>query len=200
MKNKEFLINVLFLSLLVVLVGILNIIDYEMDKHKEVSIVSYVSTVDEPVIDEDNKEEDPIVYDGLTMNELIDKLNRSLKSDLAGTGAFFAKYSLEYGVDPYLAVAISLHESGCNRKCDIKVTECNNVGGQKFKPACAPGSSYGKYDTLELGIKGFIRNIYVNYIAMGLDTPLLMQDKYVGTGSKTWAPKVEHYIELIKAA
>ena len=49
-----------------------------------------------------------IVYDGMTLNELTEKLNRSLKSTIAGKGDVFASYSLERGVDPYLAVSIML--------------------------------------------------------------------------------------------
>lgn len=209
MNNKNFIINILMLSSLVVLVGIFDYIDYRRGLAKE-SIKSQVLYVSNEVENqeenienqdlEEEVEENPIVFDGLTFDELVDKLNKVLKSDLTGTGYYYAKYALEYNVDPYLAVAISLHETGCNQKCSAKVVDCNNVGGQRFKPVCYAGGTYGKYDTLEHGIEGFIRNIYVNYIALGLNTPELMQDKYVGTGSKTWAPKVEIYINKIKNA
>ena len=58
-----------------------------------------------------------IVYDGMTMSELTEKLNRSLKSTIAGKGDIFASYSLERGVDPYLAVSIMLLETGCKWSC-----------------------------------------------------------------------------------
>ena len=61
------------------------------------------------------------VYEGMTIEELTDKLNRSLNSNVAGYGNLFATYSLEKGVDPYLAVAIMLHETGCKWKCSYKL-------------------------------------------------------------------------------
>ncbi len=193
MKNKEFVVNTLFVSTLIVLVAIFNFIDMKKNnKPEEETItnaqVGYV----------ENNEEKEIVWDGLTMDELVAKLDANLKSDLTGTGYLYAKYALQYGVDPYLAVGISLHETGCNSTCSAQVVDCNNVGGQRFQPACYAGGTYGKYDTLEEGIEGFVRNIYNNYFAMGLTTADAMQAKYVGTGSTSWAPKVNHYIEVIK--
>ena len=193
MKSKEFVVNTLFVSTLIVLVAIFNFIDMKKNnKPEEETItnaqVGYV----------ENNEEKEIVWDGLTMDELVAKLDANLKSDLTGTGYLYAKYALQYGVDPYLAVGISLHETGCNSTCSSQVVDCNNVGGQRFQPACYAGGTYGKYDTLEEGIEGFVRNIYNNYFAMGLTTADAMQAKYVGTGSTSWAPKVNHYIEVIK--
>ena len=59
------------------------------------------------------KEERIEVYEGMTYDELVEKLNRTLSSDLTNMGYAYATYSLELGVDPYLAVAISMHETGC---------------------------------------------------------------------------------------
>ncbi len=133
-----------------------------------------------------------VVYDGLTMEELVAKLNKNLKSTLAGKGNIYAKYSLEYGVDPYLAVAISLHETGCNNECSNLVKNKNNVGGMM-------GSSGAlTFSTLDEGIQKFIRNIKVNYYDYGLTTPEEMNPKYAA--SKTWATKVNKYIETIKAS
>lgn len=137
-----------------------------------------------------------IVYDGLTMDELAEKLDRSLKNELHGYGRLYAEYSLANGVDPYIAVAISLHETGCNGHCSNLMLSCNNVGGQKGSPTCG-SYGYRGFDTLEDGIKGFIDNLSKNYFGMGLNTPELMNHKYAG--STTWASKVNYYIETIKA-
>lgn len=137
-----------------------------------------------------------IVYDGLTMDQLAEKLNRSLKNELSGYGYLYASYSLENGVDPYIAVAISLHETGCNARCSNLMTSCNNVGGQKGSPTCGSGS-YKQFNTLEEGIKGYIDNLSRNYFGMGLNTPELMAKKYAQ--STSWASRVNSYIDTIKA-
>ena len=137
-----------------------------------------------------------IVYDGMTMSELTEKLNRSLKSTIAGKGDVFASYSLERGVDPYLAVSIMLLETGCNWSCSSLMRKCNNVGGQKGSPSC-DGDSYKSYPSLDEGIKGFIDNIADNYYAYGLTTPEAMNKKYAA--SDMWAIKVNNYISSVKA-
>ena len=97
---------------------------------------------------ENNVTKRVIVYDGMTMSELTEKLNRSLKSTIAGKGDIFASYSLERGVDPYLAVSIMLLETGCNWSCSSLMRKCNNVGGQKGSPSC-DGGSYKSYPSLD---------------------------------------------------
>ncbi len=151
--------------------------------------------VQEPVVTEPQAE--PIVYDGLTMNELVEKLNRSLHSTLSGTGASFAKYAIEMGIDPYLAVAIVLHETGCNGTCSKQVKQCYNVGGMKGGPSCN-GTSYKRFNSLDEGIYAFMSNLKENYYDKGLTTPEAMNKKYAA--STSWAKKVHHYINKIKAA
>lgn len=135
-----------------------------------------------------------IVYDGLTMDELVAKLNKNLKSTLSGKGNIYAKYSMEYGVDPYLALAISLHETGCNSNdtCSNLVKTKNNVGGMMGRNGAL------SFATLDEGIQKFIKNIKENYYDYGLKTPEKMNPKYAA--SKTWASKVNKYIETIKAS
>ena len=145
---------------------------------------------------ENNVTKRVIVYDGMTMSELTEKLNRSLKSTIAGKGDVFASYSLERGVDPYLAVSIMLLETGCNWSCSSLMRRCNNVGGQKGSPSC-DGGSYKSYPSLDEGIKGFIDNIADNYYAYGLTTPEAMNKKYAA--SNMWAIKVNNYISSVKA-
>ena len=137
-----------------------------------------------------------IVYDGMTMDQLAEKLNRSLKNELSGYGYLYASYSLEHGVDPYIAVAISLHETGCNGTCSTLMRECNNVGGQKGSPTCG-NYGYRGFATLEDGIKGFIDNLSNNYFGIGLNTPELMARKYAA--STTWPEKVNYYVNLVKS-
>lgn len=139
---------------------------------------------------------DPIVYDGLTMTELANKLDRSLNSTIAGRGYTFASESLALGIDPYLAVAIVLHETGCKWDCSYLVRACNNVGGMKGSPGCN-GGSYAAFPTLDDGIKSYLGNLYRNYYAYGLTTPETIGPKYAA--STTWPSKINYYIESIRA-
>ena len=164
-----------------------NSVIYEKVTMKDLSTYEDVSTT--PV--------DPIVYDGMTLNQLAEKLNRSLKSTIAGKGYLIASYSLQLGVDPYLATAIILHETGCNSgMCSNLVRSCNNVGGQKGGPSCG-GGSYKAYPTLDEGIMGYIDNLYKNYVSKGLTTANAMGPKYAA--STTWASQVNNYIALVKS-
>lgn len=133
-----------------------------------------------------------IVYDNMTMEELSEKLEKSMNSSLKGKGELFASYSIELGLDPYLALAIVLHETGCSYSCSSLVKTHNNLGGLK--------GSNGKYlyfNTLDEGIKGYLDILYKNYYSKGLTTPELMNSRYAA--STTWASKVNWYIEKIKA-
>lgn len=149
------------------------------------------SLVDNEII-ESKEPERIVVYEDMTMEELTNKLNNILSSDLTGMGEYYAKYSIELGVDPYLAVAISMHETGCAWGCSRLARECNNIGGQKGT-GCG---SYKAYDTLEDGIYGFILNIKRNYVDYGLLTAEQMNPKYAE--DPMWSSKVNKYIEKIK--
>ncbi len=208
-KTKKILIILLaFMILLLTILSFLAYINYIEIKERE-EIQKKVSANTPEEMPEENKKinffatEDSIsvfneiVYDGLTMDELANKLNKSLTSNLKSTGKIFAEVSLEMGVDPYLVVAISLYETGCKWRCSYLVRECNNVGGVKGTPYCE-GTSFRKYDTLEIGITKFITNISKNYYKKGLTTAELMEDKYAN-GSNTWAGKVNNYISSIKS-
>lgn len=138
-----------------------------------------------------------LVYDHLTYDELVNKLNNSLNSNLSNTGSLFLDASLKYNIDPYLAVAIALHETGCKWNCSTLVTRCNNVGGIKGYPSCGSGG-YQAFDSIEDGIYKYVENISKNYYAYGYTTAETMQRKYTGYANSTWAVKVNNYINQIK--
>lgn len=163
-------------------------IKYEAKKEivEDLKDIAPVAKIEEPII----------VYDGMTLEELAEKLDKMLTSTLDGTGIIYAKKSLEYGVDPYLAVAISMHETGCKWGCSRLVRECYNVGGMKGSPGCN-GGSYIAFSDLEQGIDRFVRNIANTYYAYGLDTPEKMNPKYAA--DPAWSEKVNKYINEIKA-
>ncbi len=160
--------------------------------------VTEIIEIAEGVSEENKSEENTtvedrvVVYDDMTIEELTDKLNKSLSSDLSGMGYAYANYAVELGVDPYLAVAISMHETGCTWDCSYIAKVCNNIGGQK-------GTGCGQYqafDTLEDGIYQFILNIKKNYVDYGLLTAEEMNPKYAE--DPTWSSKVNSYIDKIK--
>ena len=140
---------------------------------------------------------DPIVFDGLTMKELTEKLDRTLSSNLDGYGYLFAEKSIELGLDPYLAVAITMLETGCKWGCSSLLRNCNNVAGIKGKPGCN-GGSYKSFNSLEEGINYFLEMLYNNYYSKGLTTPEQINKRYAE--DKTWYIKVNKYIENIKKA
>lgn len=138
---------------------------------------------------------DEIVYDGLTLDELSEKIEKNLNSTISGYGRVFASRSIELGLDPYLAVSIMLHETGCKWTCSSLMQKCNNVGGMKGSPGCN-GGSYKKFDTLEEGIESFLTMLYNNYYAKGATTPEQIGPRYAA--DPNWATKVNNYINQIK--
>lgn len=140
-----------------------------------------------------------VVYDGMTLDELASKLNRSLNSTISGQGYTFASNAIQLGIDPYLAVAIVMHETGCKWECSSLLKQCNNVGGMKAggNGSCN-GGAYASFPSLEEGIRAYMNNLYKNYISQGLTTAEAMGPKYAA--STTWASQVNAYIDSIKAA
>lgn len=138
------------------------------------------------------------VYEGMTIDELAEKINRNLGSGyIAGKGYLIASQCIEKGVDPYVAVAIMLHETGCKHNCSALVRTCNNVGGQKGAPGCN-GGSYKAFATLDDGIIGFISNLHRNYYSKGLNTIESIAPKYAA--SSAWPGKIRSYVEQIRAS
>ena len=173
----------------------------KMEKQQEETVEEIeneiIMAAEEEIQNEEKSEpevvENPVVFDGKTMDELAEQLNKSLNSDMSGKGYLIATKSLEYGVDPYMATAIILQETGCKWNCSSLVRNCNNVGGQKGS-GCG---SYSYFETLDAGIEAFISNLYRNYIAQGLTTVEAINTKYAA--STTWSTYVNNYIESIKA-
>lgn len=131
------------------------------------------------------------VYQGMTMEELGAKLNRSLGGILAGHGYTIAEHSLKVGADPYVVTAIMMHETG-NGTSGI-ANSCYNFGGQK-------GSGCGawkRYNSVDEGLTGMIDNLYNNYYAHGLTTVEAIGSRYAE--SSTWPSMIHWYIDKIKA-
>lgn len=156
---------------------------------------SVVKDKDDNIIIGQAQNESVIVYDGLTLEELSAQLEKNLNSTISGYGNVFASKSVELGLDPYLAVAIMLHETGCKWNCSSLMQKCNNVGGMKGSPGCN-GGSYKKFDTLEEGIDTFLNMLYNKYYSKGYTTPEQIGPKYAA--DPNWSSKVNNYIMEIK--
>ena len=133
-------------------------------------------------------------YKNESIEDIIIKINKGLNSTLKNKGKLIVEYSLSKNVNPYLATAIILQETGCKWNCSKLVKECNNVGGNKGKPSCN-GGSYRKFNSLDEGIKYAINNLS-RYYNSGLITPEQIGKKYASDSK--WANKVNKYIEAIR--
>ena len=129
-------------------------------------------------------------FNGESIDTISAKIDRYLNSSLDGKGRFITEYSLSVGMDPYLAAAVMLQETGCYWTCSKLVRNCNNVAGNKGKPSCG-GGSYRKFDTIEEGIQ-FAINKLAWYYNSGLTTPEKIGPKYAE--DPDWARKVNDFI------
>lgn len=135
------------------------------------------------------------VYEGMTLEEVANQLEKTLRNDLSGHGYFIAQKSIEYGVDPFIATAIMMHETGCaQNQCSALARNCYNFGGQKG-PGCG---AYRRYYSIDEGLEGMIANLYRNYYAYGLTTVEQIGPKYAE--SDTWVSKINWYVNKIKTA
>ena len=132
------------------------------------------------------------VFEGMTMEELTAKLNRSLKGILAGHGDVIASHSLSLGIDPYVAAAIMIHETG-NGSSKI-ANSCYNFGGQKG----AGCGAYKRYNSVDEGLRGMIDNLNRNYYSRGLTTIDTIAPRYAE--SSDWPAKIHYYVNRLRAA
>ena len=93
----------------------------------------------------------------------------------------------KYGVDAELALAIARLETG--HFTSEAYTEYNNVGGlsRDEEPI--------QFKDLETGVEAFVRNLYHNYIAEGLDTVDEIAPKYCPVNQEQWAETVKALME-----
>ena len=134
-----------------------------------------------------------VVYDNLTKEELIAKFDRIMKSSLTGKASLFVERCLATNVDPYIALAIVFHETGCYYgACSSMARRCNNIGGM-YGGSCG---GFMRFNTIDEGIVAYINNLAVGYFNIGLNTPELMNTKYAA--STTWAKQVNDYINIIR--
>ena len=135
------------------------------------------------------------VYGGMTLEEVAAQINKSLKNDITNKGMVIASKCIELGVDPFIASAIILHETGCGQnQCSNIARNCYNFGGQKGSGCGA----YQRYNSIDEGLIGMISNLYRNYYARGLTTVETIGPRYAK--SNTWVSKINWYVNKLKNA
>ena len=135
------------------------------------------------------------VYGGMTLEEVAAQINKSLKNDITNKGMVIASKCIELGVDPFIASAIILHETGCGQnQCSNIARNCYNFGGQKGSGCGA----YQRYNSVDEGLIGMISNLYRNYYARGLTTVETIGPRYAE--SNTWVSKINWYVNKLKNA
>lgn len=100
-----------------------------------------------------------------------------LKGKLAGRESQFAKYGSKYNVDPALAMAIAMWETGNGSSKMLR--QKNNVGGMYD----SRNKTFFKFPSVEAGIESMIRNLHKNYTSQGLKTIAQIQKKYAPSGA-----------------
>ncbi len=208
MKEKRYVNAIIGLGVSIFLLGASTIgttpkTDSLKESDKDNTFTSSIKTTHESLIE---KSEEMIVsgqqvklgagvstvYDDMTLEQLAEKIERNLNSTLTGKGYLIASYSLQQGVDPYLALAIMLHETGCAWSCSTLTQVNHNVGGMRGS------NGYLYFATIDEGIKAFIDNLSRNYVRYGLTTAETMNSKYAE--NPNWHVAVNRYIEQIKAS
>mgnify|MGYP003299153745 CR=1 FL=1 len=79
---------------------------------------------------------------------------------IAGKGMLLASQCIEKGVDPYVAVAIMLHETGCKWTCSKLARNYNNVGGIYNSSK----REFYSYESQEKGVQALLRNELILFI------------------------------------
>ena len=208
MKEKRYVNAIIGLGVSIFLLGASTIgttpkTDSFKESDKDNTFTSSIKTTHESLIE---KSEEMIVsgqqvklgagvstvYDDMTLEQLAEKIERNLNSTLTGKGYLIASYSLQQGVDPYLALAIMLHETGCAWSCSSLTQVNHNVGGMRGS------NGYLYFATIDEGIRAFIDNLSRNYVRYGLTTAETMNSKYAE--NPNWHVAVNRYIEQIKAS
>ena len=131
---------------------------------------------------------DAIAFEGKSIAEVGEVLNKTLGGVLSGWGETIARLSMEKGMDPYLLSAISVHETGNGTSSAAR--NKYNFGGIM----CSSGLC--RYSSVEDGIVSFVNVVYNNYYSKGLTTAESMNKKYAASSS--WATKVNSWYNTIK--
>lgn len=131
------------------------------------------------------------------------ELNVSLANEgvFNGKGQAFIDAGKKNGVDPVLAAAIAIHETGHGKSNAVR--NKNNPGG--LMDPSTGWSTLQVFPTLDAGIDAMIRNLFRNFISKGLTTPETIGPKYAPIGAandpgglnKFWVPIVTQNVQKL---
>lgn len=107
-------------------------------------------------------------------------LDPHLGGVFAGKGQGFIDAGTQNNIDPVLLTAIALLETGNGTSNAVK--KYNNPGGL-MNPKSTNMTGFIQFATLEEGINGMARNLYKNYIGMGITTIEAIGAKYAPPGA-----------------
>lgn len=138
--------------------------------------------------DSNVQEDVSLAFEGKSVLEVAEVLNKTLGGILVNQGEAFARLSMEKGMDPYLLVAISIHETG-NGTSSAARNKYNFGGLMCSGRLCT-------YSSVEDGIEKYINIVYKNYFSQGLTTAETMNKKYAA--STSWAMQVNAWYDRIK--
>ena len=127
-------------------------------------------------------------FEGKSIIEVGEILNKTLSGIFTGKGESFARLSMEKGMDPFLLAAISAHETG-NGTSSAARNKYNFGGITCSGKLCT-------YSSFDEGLESYISVVYRNYFSKGLTTPEAMNKKYAQ--STTWASKVNYWYNTLK--
>lgn len=157
-------------------------------KRQETTVSTTIKQEEKIVVTTTTDASNELMFDGKTVREIGEILNKTLGGILSGFGETFARLSMEKGMDPYLLVAISVHETGNGTSYAAK-NKYNFGGIMCSKQLC-------RYSSVEDGLVNFVNVVYNNYYSKGLTTPETMNKKYAASSS--WAVKVNSWYSTIK--
>lgn len=143
------------------------------------------------------RSKNPLSYLNRSTNKIK---NGSGEGLLKGKENLYEKFGKDYGVDPVLAMAISMAETARGKSNGIR--KYKNVGGM-LDPK-SNWTKHIKFDSLNQGIESHIRNLSRNYKGMSLKE---IQKKYAPNGAKNdpnnlngnWLKNVTHFYNAMFA-
>ncbi len=132
-----------------------------------------------------------IIYGPLDRDKIDSILKESGVFD--GKTDVFIETAKRHNIDPVLLIAIALHETGYGTS--NAVIKKNNPGGIMMPPSY---SELRAYPSLDAGIEDMAKNLYDNYIAIGLVTIPQIGTKYAPIGADNdptgsnanWVPSI----------